>query len=50
MKLTVSYAGLDDASMGNHVVKIMSWFITMRTVLWIPWYTIAKSSMYLERL
>jgi hypothetical protein len=49
MKLTVSYTGLDDASRGNHVGKIMSWFITMRTVLWILWYAIAKSSMYLER-
>ena len=50
MKLTISYTGLDDASIGNHVVKIMSWFITMRAVLWILWYTIPKSSMYLERL
>lgn len=50
MKLTISYTGLDDASMGNHVVKIMSWFITMRTVLWILWYASAKSSAYLERL
>jgi len=50
MRITISYTGLDDASMGNHAGKIVSWFITMRTVLWIVWYAIPKSSMYLERL
>ena len=48
MKLTISYTGLDDESMGNHVVKIMSWFITMRTVHWIMWYANPKSNVYLE--
>ena len=50
MKITISYTGLDDVSIGNHVVKIMSWLITMRAVLWIPWNANANSSMYLETL
>ena len=32
--------------MGNHVVKIMSWLITMRAVLWIPWYPNINITMY----
>jgi len=50
MKITISYTGLEDASMRNHAGKIVSRFITMRTVLWIMWYANPKSRMYLERL
>jgi len=39
--MIVSYIGLLDASMGNHIGKIVSWFITMRMVVWIMWPDIA---------
>jgi hypothetical protein len=47
MKVKISYTGLDDASMGNHVVMIMSWLIMMRAVLWIPKYTNINITVYL---
>jgi len=50
MKLIISYSGLDDASNGNHMGKIISWLITMRTALWIPWNANPKDTMYLESL
>jgi len=37
MKLIISYSGLDDASKGTYMGKIISWLITMRTAFWITW-------------
>jgi hypothetical protein len=44
--MIISYSGLLDASMGNHTGKIVSWFITMRTVLWIMWPEYAIIAVY----
>jgi len=48
--MIISYSGLLDASMGNHRGKIVSWFITMRTVVWIMWTDIAIIIVYFVKL
>jgi hypothetical protein len=36
--------------MGSHRGKTVSWFVKMRTVVWIPWNAYAKITVYFVRL
>jgi len=40
---------VDDRSNGNHELKIISWWITTRTVEWIEWNKIMNQKKYLVR-
>jgi hypothetical protein len=43
------YTEVADVSKGNHEIKIISRFITMRTADWIKWNKIVNQKKYLVR-